>query len=415
MQPQAIVLVFSLLGITSCALAVGRAGRASLLLASAASAVLAALGAESGNAAGMEACAVLAVGNLACSLIAGPWADASPLAPLTIITAMGLYLRGSSFAGVTEELLLLLGAALALSRIVSRELAGDAAQIGSTAIALGILALGLASKTGYTSLWLWGLDSSLLACPLLAAAISGLFSTRSDESRDVALSLCVGAALLVHFASTAELCVLLAVAGALHVMNSRRRRQALLDFSVGTAVVALLGVNLMDQRFSAWLRAPKDVYGVGFDLNVFIDTLNAAHLFGDGTADPITMLTTDSSSVYVLGQVVSAFGWAGLVLALLCVASVAIVSLRALPALAPAEKNLTLALLVTLGVFATGNVTYVFHLLPVPAMPFPLLSPGTSPMLTFALLGVTLSRLTGSAKAPRSFRGTLVVRAHPPK
>ena len=409
MQPQMMVLAFVLTGAASCALAILNFERESLLLSASGSVILATLGAGVGNSTGSRACAIIAAGTLGCALFSGRRRGTSPLAPFAVIASMGLYLRGSSAAGATEKLLLLLGAALALNWIVRRKLAGDDAQIGSATMALGILALGLASEAGHTGPLRWWLDSSLLACPLLAAAIAGFFSARGDERRDVVTALCVAGALLARSASTAELCALLAVAGALHVMNSRRRGRALLDVFVGAAVVALLGINFMDRQFVTWLRAPKDVYGSGFDLHTFFGVLGDAQPLGVGVVSPAATLTADSSSAYVLGQATSAFGWAGIVLPLVCAASVAIVCLRALPALAPAERNLALALLATFGVFAVGNVTYAFHLLPVPAMPFPLLSPGTSPMLAFALLGTTLSRLVGGARAPQTSRGTLAV------
>ncbi len=400
MQPQIVVLVFVLFGVASCALAIGRSGRASLLLAAGGAAALAALGAGAGNPAGVLACAALAAGALGCALLAGPWLGASPLGPLATIASMGLYLQGASSGGAGGALLPLLAAALFARPLFERALSRDAAQVGATALALGILGLGLASGAGRVAFARWALDAPLLACPLLAASLAGAFSARGGERRDVVVALAAAGALLAGVASYAEACVLLAVAGALFVANAPSRPRALLGALVGTVAVALAGVNLAPLQFKGWLRAPTDVYGSGFDLHVFLGTLKDASPVGAGVVDPATMATADSARVYVLGQAVSAFGWAGLALPLVCVASVAIACLRALPALSPAEKNLGLALLGTFGAFAAGNVVYVFHLLPVPAMPFPLLSPDTSPMLTFVLLGVTLARVAGGRPSP---------------
>ena len=62
-----------------------------------------------------------------------------------------------------------------------------------------------------------------------------------------------------------------------------------------------------------------------------------------------------------------------------------------------AEKNLVLALLAVFVASAVGNVLYVFHLVPIPAIPFPLLSSSAPTTLSFALAGVELSRVVGSA------------------
>lgn len=414
MQLQIFVLVFALAGAASCVLAIGRSGRASLLLAAGGAAVLAALGASVGNPVGTGACASLAAGALGCALLARPWLGTSPLGPLVTLASMGLYLQNASSGGASGTLLPLLVAALLARPLFGRALARDAAQVSATALALGVLGLGLASGAGRDAFARWGLDAPLLACPLLAASLAGAFSAHGNERRDVIAALAIAGALLAGAASYAEVCVLLAVAGALFVANAPSRPRALLGAAAGVIAVVIMGVNLVPERFADWLRAPTDAYGSGFDLHVFLGTLGEALPLGTGVVSPATVATEDSVNVYVLGQAVSAFGWAGLALPIACAASVAIVCLRALPALAPAEKNLELALICTFCAFAAGNVAYVFHLLPVPAMPFPLLSPGTSPMLSFTLLGVTLAHAAGSAGTPRPSEKMLAVRARPP-
>lgn len=399
MEPQWIVLAFELLGGLSCAMAVVRSGRASLALAGGAAAALAALGADAGNPAGAIACGVLAAGALGCALVAGPWAEASPAGPLAVVASMGFYLRGASTVDSTDELLVLLVAALVASRIVGRRLSGDSAQVGATALALGVLALGLASKTGSITFWNWSFDPALLAYPLLAAAVAGVHSATGGELPPVLASLVVAELMLTFGGSMAEACGILAVTEALYVVNAPSRPRAVLEAVVEVVLVALVVLGSQGERLMAWLRAPADVYGSGFDLHVFLDALSEMEPVGTGAINPDTVITADSVSVYVLGQAASAFGWAGLALPLACVASAVVVSLDALPALAPTEKSLALALLACFATFALGNVVYVFHLLPIPAMVFPLLSPGASSMLAFVLAGEALSRVVGQSFA----------------
>lgn len=395
MQPQVFILMFTLIGGVSCALAIARVGRASLLFAGGASCALVALGTVSGNPAGAVACSVVGAGALGCALLAGPWAEASPLGPLYVMASMGFYLRGTTTMESAGGLLLVIGAALVLGQVVARELEGDAAQVGATALALGALALGLASESGYVRFLSWDFDASLLACPLLAASLAGAFSTRGGERYDVAIALCVGISLVATTGSMGELCTVLSVAVVLFVANapSRARELAIACGVVAAAALFLLGPG--HARLLSWLRMPEDIYGSGFDLHVLSGILSEAPLFGTGVVSPSAQLTSDFSTTYVLGQAVSAFGLAGLALPLACVASVTFMGLRALPCLAPAERNLALALLGCFAALSLENVAYIFHLLPVPSTPFPLLSNGTSSMLACSLLGVTLSRTVG--------------------
>lgn len=396
MPCQPVVLLFALLGTASCALAVARRGRASLLAAGLSAACLAALASQTENLVGMVACCAVLLAALVAVVVAGPWLDAAPLGPLATLASMGLYLRGISTPGSTGELLLLVAAALGALCAADRE--PDDAQVGATALGLGLLAFGLASETGRVGFWLWGFDAASLALPALAAGVAGAFSSEDEERIDVTVALSVAAVLLAVQGSLAELLVLLLVAASLHVLNAPRRARALLGVVAAAIALGLAALALFPGRVARWLAMPADVYGRGFDLNVFGETLRGAEALGDGVPDALVLLTSDSSALYTLGQAVSAFGWVGLALPVLCVVSVAVAGLRSLPSLDAARRNLVLALLAVFVGSAVGNVLYVFHLAPVPAIQFPLLSPRASAMLPLALAALELSRAMGGAE-----------------
>lgn len=402
MPCQAIVCLFVLLGLASCVLAAVRRGRASLLAAGLSAACLAALAFMTNSTVGMIACYAVFLSAPITAVAAGPWLDAAPLGPLATLAAMGLYLRGASTLGSTGELLLLAAAALAALRLADRE--PDDAQLGATALGLGLLAVGLAAGTGRIRFWQWNFDAATLALPALAAGVAGAFSSRGGERRDITAALAVAAALLAVSGSLAELLLLLLVVAALHVFNAPRRSRAVLGVAEAAAVLVALVLALFPERLMGWLSAPEDVYGAGFDLNLFGEALRAARPLGSGVPDGATLITSDSSVLYTLGQAATAFGWAGLALPAIAVASVAVASLRALPSLSAAEKNLVLALLAVFVASAVGNVLYVFHLVPIPAIPFPLLSSSAPTTLSFALAGVELSRVVGSAACRAALR-----------
>lgn len=394
MPRQPIVLLFALFGAVSCALADVRRGRSSLLAAGLSAGCLAALAFRTGSPVGTVACSVVLLASLVAVVAAGPWLDAAPLGPLAALAAMGLYLRGTTALGGTGELLVLVGAAVAALCLADRE--PDDGQVGATTLGLGLLALGLASGTGRIPFWRWGFDPAALALPALAAGVAGFFSSRGGERRDLAAALAVAVALLASSGSLAELLLLFFVTAVLYVLNAPRRTRAALGALGATLALVLLALTMFPDRIIDWLEAPSDVYGAGFDLSVLSDVLRGARPLGDGVPDVATLATPDFSTLYTLGQAVSAFGWAGLALPALVVASVIAAFLRALPSLGPAERNLALALLATFAASAAGNALYVFHLAPVPAIPFPLLSSSASATISFVLAGVELSRVVGS-------------------
>lgn len=394
MPRQPIVLLFALFGAVSCALADVRRGRSSLLAAGLSAGCLAALAFRTGSSVGTVACSFVLLASLITVVAAGPWLDAAPLGPLAALAAMGLYLRGATALGSTGELLALVGLAVGALCLADRE--PDDGQVGAAALGLGLLALGLAGGTGRIPFWRWSFDPASLALPALAAGVAGAFSTRGGERRDLAAALAVAAALLASSGSLAELLLLFCVVAALCVLAAPRRLRAGLGVVGAASALALLALALFPDRIINWIEAPSDVYGAGFDLSVLGDVLRDARPLGDGLPDAATLATLDFSALYTLGQAVSAFGWAGLVLPALVVASVVAASLRALPSLGPAERNLALALLATFAASAAGNALYVFHLVPVPAIPFPLLSSSASATISFVLAGVELSRVVGS-------------------
>ena len=395
MQAQLIVLTFSLLGAASCVLAVIRRGGASLLTGSLAAALLALLAHEVGNLAGTVCCLVVALAAAALALARVPWIRGAPLGPLVTLASMGVYLRCVPAGSGTLELLALLGLVLGLYLVTGRELLTRAPRLDAATVGVGILALGFVGGTGWIRVLDWGLDAALLALPLLAVGAAGAFRARGAERGDLVVALGAAAAVLVLTKSYAELCLLLAVIAALYVLDSPHRGHALLVVATGAAVVGLLGIDLMEYRFLNWLSAPRDVYGSGFDLNLFYEVLRRATPLGTGVPDVATLLTSDFPAIYTLGQAVSAFGVPGIALPILCVASVAATTVRALPALSPSERALAVALGAILAGCALGNLAYVFHVLPVPSLPFPFLSSSVTGLISLTVTCVALAEVVG--------------------
>ena len=76
-------------------------------------------------------------------------------------------------------------------------------------------------------------------------------------------------------------------------------------------------------------------------------------------------------------------------------ASVAATTVRALPALSPSERALAVALGAILAGCALGNLAYVFHVLPVPSLPFPFLSSSVTGLISLTVTCVALAEVVG--------------------
>lgn len=396
METKLLVLTIALAGGASCVLALMRRGREALQAAGACAALLALLANVSGSLPGAVSCLVVAASAGIGATVAGPWARSAPLGPLVTLLSMGVYLNVACFERYAPPLLLFLGVSLALGDWLAGDLLVRESRVDAAIVGLGVLALGMqSSHTGFIRVLDWSLNASVIALPLLAPMAADAVLAGAPRRRESAIVLGASAAAMLLMDSYAELCLLLAAVGAAYVFGARRRGIALVTVLACAAGVAILGISHLPLRFQDWLEAPQDIYGSGFDLNMFLKSLGRMMPLGVDASDTRILASSDFPRLYALGQSALTFGWAGLILPLACVASIAVAGLRALPALAPRERTLVISLGGLFAGCAIANLAYIFHVLPIPGLSFPLLYLSPTLVVGFLPTGLALCLAAG--------------------
>lgn len=393
MDVRTLVLAYAVAGIASCVLAVTRRARASLACASAGSACLGALGLAVAGWAGAAGCLALAV-------IVAIWlatdqrhGTGAPSGPLATLLATGLYLCGA--AGNGEGAVVALVCALA-----AWVLGSHAAQLmdayDMAVLSLALLALGLLDGSGVIHAGGMALDVASLACPPLAVTLARALGSHGERRRELPLALLSAVGALLCVEAYAELCALALAGVTFLVAGSARRGRAALCAGVLVALAWAVCLALSVPQLRGWLGAWDDPYGAGYQLALFREVLAEAAPLGTGDVSALALSIPRATDTYVLAQAASALGWVGIALPIVCAISAVAASLRSCAG-AHARRAMT-ALLATFALFAMVNVAYVFHLAPVPSLPFPLLSAGFGQLVSFAGAGGALARLSAGEK-----------------
>lgn len=383
MDVRALVLACVVFGVASCALGVARRARASLACASGGAACLGAIAAATSGVIGALPCLALCCGG-AVRLICdtrGSMSVGAAAGPLTSLSAIGLLLYGLS--GESPAGLAVMAALLALALGALYGAGHEAMALGATIIALALLAWGMLDGNGVVSICGTTFDVAPSVCLLVSVATACALSQGRVEPRPLRLGLGWALVALLQLETYTELAALVATCAVLLVMRARRRWLAALTALSALALCWACGLLLSGDALGRWLGAPSDPYGAGYQLRLFNAVLGDTGALGTGEISQLALSIPSGGSTYALAWCASALGWAGIALPPLCVASAVVASMRSLSAVAPAQRPVQAVLLATLALSALGNVLYVFHVVPVPALPFPLLSVDLGSLVPF--------------------------------
>lgn len=316
------------------------------------------------------------------------------MAGIVALGVLGICLGGNAAEGNAGVQIALLAAALVLGEyLASSETAHDRS-LDSAVAALALLAAGLWDGTGLIRVGSLALNSAELACPLLAVTLAGVPTAMGKDRERLLYALSAAAVALVLMGSFAVLGVLVLVAATLFVLHAKHRVWALVATTACCLAWAAGTCSGAEPELTMWLNTPRDLYGSGWQLSLFLKTLAEATPLGAGQVSTLAASIPDAST-YALARCVSAFGWVGLALVTVCTLSVIASGVRAVLSRTHAEKDQALAVTVCFASFALVNVAYVFHLVPVPTLPFPLLS---ADGIGLAVAGVLVASWTRAAR-----------------
>lgn len=142
----------------------------------------------------------------------------------------------------------------------------------------------------------------------------------------------------------------------------------------------------MHYKLMGWTRAPVDPCGKGYDLHQTLKVLGKASPVGTGIIGKEAMMIPFHSETYATAKLISAFGWVGLALAMLCIVVISFVTLRRISHQQHEKMPISLVATIMLLACMSVNLLYVFHLLPFYPLPFPFMSGSPrSLMLTCAI------------------------------
>lgn len=121
-------------------------------------------------------------------------------------------------------------------------------------------------------------------------------------------------------------------------------------------------------------------------------------------SDTRILASADLPRLYALGQNALTFGWARFILPLACVVSIAVAGLRTPRPHPPAKGRSPSPPGMLFAECALANLAYIFHVLPVPGLMFPLLYPSSTLMAGFLPTGLALYLAVGSRRANKPRR-----------
>lgn len=223
--------------------------------------------------------------------------------------------------------------------------------------------------------------------PCHTEASAGMHSLRSTYRA----AHCLVALLMLFSKAYGALVVLLALVGLAEVFSSTETRKTVIRILVAGCVALALLSALDYMSLTSWLSAPTDPYGSGYDPSLVHKVMDETSVIGYGNVSATAMALPFGASTYALVRVLSAFGWAGVILALVCVACVVPPTLVVSPDKAAPGNLLPAGFAAYQLLCAASNTMYVFHLMPCYPLAFPLLSGDLASTLAMALAAVLTS------------------------
>lgn len=415
--------LYLLLGGLACALVLHGRGVWALIATAASLGDLLLLAAETG-AGNTTAAAVLAVVVVAFASALLTWlathdaAQALPrgaelAVPSILLLAMGIYLRAAEGqASGLGELVVWLLLAMALIAVRRRMPSLDIETMMTSLLlfSLGVLAWGgiwhvLGDTWGPVHFVSFlGMSYStpfLAAIPLAASAAWQAAEAGRYGARFVApgfILITVSLVLIVRQGVfEVPLAVLVAMAaGYLH--GSSWRRGAVVRAVAALAAVAVVVAFIYRDSVLWWSMAPTDPDGTGFFWFSAYEMLDRAPALGDGTLPLAAADLASSSAQFKLVEVVSVFGWSGVLFIMLAYTTFA-VHARILIAEAPRRVRPAMSgVLALMAFFAVSNLADCFHFIP-----------AFSTSLPFISLNASMAALSVSAPVVLALAATVSV------
>lgn len=416
-----------ILGAASCAGACLRGKLLSWGAAALSSLSLWLLGCYQGEAVGMRAAACALVAAMLCGMLAAVrFAGAADrirgaelVGPASVLLSLGLYLRAveQSATGVSAALFLLLGLLAGSMWHAARgrrlrtfpPVGPVCAAVGAGLLLWGVMAphvsaleaaaevlryLGMPFAPGYPATLLF----------VIAAACPGDDGQPGWRRRDAVVSALssIGALLLMCLGWFNLLVIYVLCLVAIGFAGGERSVAIVRWPAVASVACLLMGVLWRSEKLESWYGALSDPWGIGFQWHEAGRLLAAAPAVGRGALPPSTVWLPDAEYTFVLVEVAQAFGWAGLLLAALCIGCLAWCAVRSLRGAAGTTRRLGAAAGAFLFVPCALNVAYTLHLLPLPSVSLFPLSRGATPTVCWVAALLALLACTVRAEGSRA-------------